>query len=108
MFNNSELNNAPVAGFVNHYDEHLNKCFVAINSSYRKVGDEYCDETIVLDAFERSIYGTYLWCSNMTRKYWEVPPVSCYVRLASGLKLTCSSDDEFNNLIEQYFGVSLK
>jgi hypothetical protein len=39
------------------------------------------------------------------KKYWEVAPVECYVKPLGHAKIQCKSNDEFETLVEKYFGI---
>jgi hypothetical protein len=56
----------------------------------------------VLDANEGKDFATYLWHSDKVKKYWEVRPFDCTVTLPSGDKKTCTSSDEFDELVRAY------
>jgi hypothetical protein len=93
-----------MAGFTNHYNEKMNKCFMLIESttpSTAKDGTFFTNKTLS-DAFEGQNYGLYVWQSDKKKKYWEVPPFECDVTLPSGEKKMCQSSDEFGELIKVY------
>jgi hypothetical protein len=56
----------------------------------------------VVDAISREPLAVYLWINNSDKKYWEVPPMECFVFDLKGEKQNCKSDDEFEELIKQY------
>jgi hypothetical protein len=97
----------PLAGFINHYDENSNKCFIAILSTTNS-GETILRNTIVFDANEGTTYATYAWHSMPNKKYWEVSPVDCSVTTLTGEEVQCHSNDEFDQLIHGNFGVTLK
>lgn len=92
------------AGFTNHYNEKLNKCFVEIQHLDDKLspGTLYIFKT-ASDAFEDRVFGQYSWRSEKGKKRSEVPPFLCQVTLPSGETKTCGSLDEFDALIKSYY-----
>jgi hypothetical protein len=95
----------PSAGFVNHYNEKMNSCFMVISSTDTKIspGNVFMNFTLV-DAFEGKVFGNYIWRSDPVKKYWEVKPFMCDITLPSGEKKVCHSDAEFKELIKVYMG----
>jgi Tfp pilus assembly protein PilV len=89
------------AGFTDHFNSKLNKCFMEIEDTDVKQGTLITTRTLS-DAFEGKVYANYIWSSDKKKKYWEVPPVQCKVTLPSGEKKLCHSSDEFDELIKVY------
>lgn len=56
----------------------------------------------VLDAFENRDYAGYVWRTVGDKKFWEVPPIKCAVRTASGDEQICNSKEEFDKLIKPF------
>jgi hypothetical protein len=81
-------------------------CLVDIEST-EVVGDVTWINRTVYDAFERTVYGKYMWHTDPVKKYWEVPPFMCRVKLVTGENVICKSSDEFNELINRNFGMTL-
>jgi hypothetical protein len=48
------------------------------------------------------MYGVYLWKTHETKKYWEVPPVSCELTPSLSVKKFCSSREEFDAFVAEY------
>jgi hypothetical protein len=93
----------PMAGFTNHYNVPLNKCFVLVeNTDTKTTPGTIWTNKVLSDAFEGKIYGSYAWHTDKGKKYWEVPPVECKVTMLSSEEKQCGSDDEFGALIKQY------
>lgn len=91
------------AGFENHYNEKMNKCFIMIEDmGVRANSGRFSNSKSVSDAFERKNLATYFWMSDKVKKYWEVPPLQCNVTLPSGEKKVCRSSDEFDELVKVY------
>lgn len=107
QFRQSGWDKEPTAGFSNHYDETLNKCFVLIENTDAKTapGTIWTNKTLV-DAFEGKVFGTYSWHTVKNKKYWEVPPFECKAALPSGEEKICKSPAEFDELIKPYMGES--
>jgi hypothetical protein len=97
-----------MAGFENHYNSQMNKCFVQVSSSKAfKTDAKKSSSTLwtyrnVFDAFEGKEYGSFAWHDKEGKKYWEIPPFQCEVTLPSGEKKFCHSDDEFTDLVKVY------
>ena len=92
-----------IAGYQNHYNARLNKCFIEVSNTDPKVSPgTIWTYRFVFDAFEGKQYGTYSWHTEKDKKYWEVKPFECEVVLPSGEKQFCNSDDEFTQLIRVY------
>src|SRR5712691_9516318 len=97
-----------LAGFENHYNPRLNKCFVQVTHTDASNPKMIWTHRTVLDAFEGKVYGEYHWHTDPVKKYWEVPPFQCkVVPLAGEASIpasekfsNCKSEDEFNELIE--------
>jgi hypothetical protein len=92
-----------MAGFENHYNEKMNRCFILEGDTDPKTTPVrvYISETL-LDAFEHKTLGSYLWVSDPPKKYWEAPPLQCEVTAPSGEKTVCKSSDEFDELVKVY------
>jgi hypothetical protein len=92
----------PMASFENHYNSHLNKCFMLI-SDMSTVGDTTFTNKNLSDAFEGRSYAEYMWHTVKDKKYWEVSPSLCKVTLPSGEDTFCQSDVEFDDLINKLY-----
>jgi hypothetical protein len=78
------------ATFANHYNQHLNKCFIEIHAS--SVGKKGTFTSIfVSDALEGEDYGEYSGVVTLP----EVPPADCRVTSLSGEERPCRSLEEF-------------
>jgi hypothetical protein len=92
-----------LAGFENHYNEKLNRCFMTIQDTDVKTAPGgITTSKFLLDAFEGKYLGTFIWQSDKLKKAREVPPFQCDVTLPSGEKRVCHSSDEFNELVRGY------
>jgi hypothetical protein len=92
-----------MAGFENHYNEKLNRCFIMVeNTDAKTTPGRISNSKFLSDAFERKILANYFWMSDTTKKYREVPPFQCDVTLPSGEKKICHSSDEFDQLVREY------
>lgn len=98
--------------FTSHYDAKNNVCYVLVHGSgvARPRGtangnpSPYVSYSL-FDAIEGRTYGDYVWINSTQKKYWEVPPMTCEVRPRGSDKMLCHSDDEFDQLIDKYFGI---
>lgn len=92
-----------MAGYENHYNEKLNKCFVIMQNTDTKIAPgKITTSRFLSDAFEGRNLGNYFWQSDKTKKYWEVAPYTCDVTLPSGEKKVCKSSEEFEELLKVY------
>ena len=93
----------PLAGFTNHYNAKMGKCFVQIADIDTRTspGTTWIGKRLS-DAFEGKVYGEYNWQSSETKKAWEVRPVECYVMIPSGERKSCESAEEFDALVKAY------
>lgn len=94
----------PMAGFTNHYNMTLGKCFMVVeDTSEAKPRDgTFFKNKYVTDAFEGKSYAEYAWKSDKVKKYWEVKPFVCKVTLPSAEDKNCESSDEWEELVKAY------
>ena len=100
-FNESGLKKEALAGYTNHYNQTLNRCFVKF-STFKAEGKGSTIYKSVLDAFEGNQYGEYYWSNSQNKPAWEVKPMVCTVTLSSGEEKHCESDKEFEDLLKVY------
>lgn len=100
----SEMGYKPkdLAGYENHYNAKLNKCFIMIQNTDAKYSPTIWNYKNLLDAYEGKAYGEYSWHTVKDKKYWEVPPFTCKVVLLTGEERFCKSDEEFDELTKIY------
>jgi hypothetical protein len=93
-----------MAGFTNHYNSELGKCFILIGSTSdaKTPPGTVFENKSLSDAFEGKSYAEYFWHSDTVKKYWEVPPLVCRVTMPSGEERVCHSSDEFDELVKVY------
>jgi len=87
--------------YENHYNVALGTCFINVQNGESTAGSFVTGRTL-FDAFEGKVYGSYVWSTEKDKKYWEVPPIECFVMVRSGSKQTCHSADEFDELAKTY------
>jgi hypothetical protein len=97
------------ASYVDHYDAKANICYVAIvrNDTFDR-NQKITYSTDVFDAFEGTSYATYTQLSDNIRSGIEVKPPLCYVEPRRHSQIICKSEDEFDGLIEEYFGLVVR
>jgi hypothetical protein len=83
------------AGFTNHYNRKLEKCFMRIQ--YWQTSNFVVQ---VFDAFESREYAEYM--GSLTKPEWEAKPIVCRVILPSGEEQHCQSRAEFDDLVKLY------
>jgi hypothetical protein len=91
-----------MAGYENHYNAKLNKCFILTQSTSTNFAPTIWTYKSLFDAFEGKSYGEYAWHTVKNKKFWEVPPFQCKVLLQSGEEQICKSDEEFQELTKSY------
>ena len=64
------------------------------------------DTETVSDAFEGRGYASYVWVNAENKKYWEVAPMTCVAYPRGQTEITCKSSDEFDALVDKYFGIA--
>jgi len=90
------------AGYENHYNAKLNKCFVLVENTDSTYAPTIWTHKSLFDAYEGKAYGEYSWHTVKDKKYWEVPPFMCKVTLPDGGDQFCKSDGEYAELIKVY------
>ncbi len=95
-----------MAGYENHYNARLDKCFLLIRSTDTSYTPTIWTHVQLMDAFEGKSFGEYDWHTMKDKKFWEVPPAQCRVVIESGEETFCKSEDEFKNLISDYMSGS--
>ena len=95
--------------YIDHYDAKSNVCYVAI-LQFDSIdgGKTITTSTGVFDAFENTSDATYVWTSDKTKKYWQVKPTMCTVRPPGLPSVICTSDAEFDELVEKHFGLHIQ
>lgn len=89
------------AGYQNHYNAQLKKCFIETQNTTTQ-GKTVWTYRNVYDAVEGKQYATYAWHTDAEKQYWEVPPFMCNVESPQGEKQQCHSEEEFSKLIQIY------
>ncbi len=90
-----------MAGYQSHYNGRINKCMIHVeNRTFVDKGNS--DIRTVFDAFENKEYASYMWSSDGSKKFNEVSPMLCEVKLESGEKQKCQSQQEFEELVKRY------
>jgi hypothetical protein len=91
--------------YASHYDARANVCYMMIHTVSATKASASDIET-VSDAFEGRDYGTYAWVNAQNKKYWEVAPWACAVYPRGQPEIRCKSSDEFDALVDKYFGIA--
>lgn len=90
-------------GYTSHFDPATNICYVWVR--YGKVdGQNVTMADTISDAFEGRLYASYVWF-NPGKKAWEVEPTNCWVQPRKQARITCKNADEFDSLVDKYFGI---
>ena len=96
LFNKTDFKDNKMAGFTNHYNKKLNKCFIEVTSTTVQ-GKSSFTYRALFDVYENKMYGEYDWKTEEGKKYWEVKPFLC-----SMLDQSCSTTEEFDSFVENY------
>jgi hypothetical protein len=98
-FNESEASSkSSNSEYTSHYDARANVCYIMVHQGAHggMVGFSY----LVYDAFEGRVYGSYVWVNSENKT-----PVACWVKPLGQKKIQCKTDDEFEELVDKYFGI---
>jgi hypothetical protein len=90
--------------FTNHYDSKLSICYIWIHG-LKSENKSISVSDVVYNAFEGRTYASYLWINSEGKKYWEVSPMECSVKPRGQEEILCKSSDEFDQLVDRYFGI---
>ncbi len=93
-----------LSDYTSHYDARANVCYMRIQYHSASKNVVSYIET-VFDAFEGRGYARYEWVNAQKKKYWEVAPAECVVYPRGQPEIKCKSSDEFDALVEKYFGI---
>ncbi len=101
------------AEYANHYDAKANVCYIMVRELTMLTDkDDAKDKTlstsiVVYDAFEGRVYANYLWMNRLKegKKYWQIKPTECSVKPQGQGELDCVTSEEFEKLVDKYFGI---
>ena len=88
-----------LATYSNHYNEKLQKCFMQIQTTTQESGADVTFETVT-DPFESKGYAEFIW--KVDHKSGDSKSMRCSALLPSGEAITCTSPEEFDEIIQQY------
>ena len=89
--------------YTSHFDARANVCYMLVHGT----ADACCTVSyLVYDAFEGRVYASYVWINPEHKKGWEVDPTDCSVKPRGQASIVCKSSDEFEDLVDKYFGIS--
>ncbi len=103
-FHEDNSPNASGTEYTSHYDPRTNVCYIRVHR-FRMEGGIPSVSDAVYDAFEGRGYASYIWVNAQGKKYWEVEPMECEVQPIGRGKVFCKSSDEFDTLVDTYFGI---
>jgi hypothetical protein len=90
--------------YTSHFDPSVNVCYVWVRwGKIDKDGASFADT--ISDAFEGRIYASYMWMNLEGKKSSEVTPTFCSVKPRGQDEITCKSQEEFDRLVDRYFGI---
>jgi hypothetical protein len=91
------------AGYENHYNKALNKCFVVMQSlDIRSTPGSIFTSKTLGDAFEGKEYGAFALQRKKGEQDRQGDLVQCYVTQISGEEKQCNSRGEFDTLADAY------
>jgi hypothetical protein len=90
--------------YTSHYDAESKVCYVMEHNVSSTAGNIGTSD-LVFDAYEGRTYASYVWINTEKKKYWEVPPTECSVKPRGQDEITCKSSEEFERLVDKYFGI---
>jgi hypothetical protein len=91
-------------GYTSHYDATANVCYIMVHYLDMSHGYPSVSDT-VYDAFEGREYASYIWINPEKKKAWEVAPMECSVKPRGQDEVPCTSPEEFEKLVDKYFGI---
>ena len=98
----------PMTSYTSHYDAIANVCYVMVHHVSVLSSGKPVFSDVVYDAFEGRVYARYVWLNVENKKNSEVTPTECWVKpLGKTEKQPCSSSDEFEELVDKYFGIGM-
>jgi hypothetical protein len=86
--------------YQNHYNDNLKKCFMTIETT--TLDENHTTIRFLMDALEQREYAEYTWMSAKDKKYWEVPPIICWLWSSLDDKTPCHSEEEYNTFVARY------
>ena len=89
--------------FTSHYDTESRVCYILVHVA-RDAG--LTVSYTVFDAVEGRSYASYIWVNPQKKKFWEVSPAECMISPRGGEKIQCKDSDEFDALVDKYFGIA--
>jgi hypothetical protein len=90
--------------FTSHFDSKANICYILVHAGGVSFGNPASND-LVFDAYEGRGYASYVWINTTKKKYWEIAPTECSVKPRNNEEIFCHSQDEFDSLIDKYFGI---
>jgi hypothetical protein len=88
--------------YQSHYNTKINRCLILTDKTSLTGGGQTSTSVILWDALERRTYANWLWQSHRTKKYWEVPPISCELTRSFEDRKNCTSREEFDAFVADY------
>jgi hypothetical protein len=92
-------------GYTSHYDARANVCYMMVHVVMVDKGKSVSVSDTVTDAFEGRAYASYMWINSEGKPYQEVAPTDCSVKPRGQPSITCRSFEEFEALVDEYFGI---
>lgn len=108
VFNESystDADNGLTYKYTSHYDPEANVCYILVQGVGVFKDGVPGESELVFDAIEGRTYAAYTWINSQNKKFWEVTPMQCNVHPRGQDAITCKSSDEFDSLIDKYFGI---
>jgi hypothetical protein len=91
-------------GYTSHFDPSVSVCYVWVRwAQIDKNGASFADT--ISDAFEGRVYASYMWMNLQHKQAAEVAPTTCSVKPRGQDEITCTSEEEFDRLVDKYFGI---
>jgi hypothetical protein len=97
----------PLDDYTSHYDGQAKVCYMMVHLVIVDKGKSVSVSNTVTDAFEGRGYASYIWINSQGKPYQEVAPTDCTVKPRGQPAITCKSSEEFESLVDKYFGIGL-
>lgn len=86
--------------YTDHYNPTLKRCLMELTTEkLSATAPTQTTTRAIFDADERTDFGSYMWFSSETKKYWEQPPFMCRMTLPGKPETLCHSTEEWEKFV---------
>jgi hypothetical protein len=87
--------------YSSHYNTTLGKCLMQIEATHSS-NKQVSSSKLLMDAFERRVYASYLWISKEGKPFWGEEPEKCELNPSLRQTKNCNSEEEFKAFVADY------